>query len=270
MSDPTSIFSNTNPQTPAPIGGTDGTPPNVQIDPTLLTLLSEIKNERGEPKYKSLPDALNALKHSQEYIPQLTAQLSQKDSELNAARAEAARIAELERTVQSLTRPSEPTLQTPAGMTEEQVAEFVNRTLTANELKAKQKQNGDAVASALVAKFGEQAEAQFNAKAEELGIPVAELHALASKAPKAVLAYFGTVPAATGAPPTSTTNTSALQPHQETYIARPKNSVLIGATTEDLKAERIAANKMVEELEAKGMSVHDLTDPKVYNKFFGR
>ncbi len=33
--------------------------------------LASITNERGEPKYKDLPTALQALKHSQEYIPSL-------------------------------------------------------------------------------------------------------------------------------------------------------------------------------------------------------
>lgn len=271
MSDPTSIFSNNpNPQTPANQDGNQGTPSNVPQDQALLTLLGEIKNERGEPKYKSLPDALNALKHSQEYIPQLTTQLAQKDSELETARAAAARIEELERSIQALTRPSDTPVTPTVGMTEEQVAEFVNRTLSANQAEAKRRENGGAVASALQAKFGQDAEKQFNAKAEELGIPVAELHALAGKSPKAVLAYFQLVPAATGAPPASTTNTAAVQPHQDTYVTRNKNSALIGATTEELIAERKNANAMVDELAAKGMSVHDLADPKVYAKFFGR
>lgn len=271
MSDPTSIFNNNqNPQTPANQDGNQGTPSNVPQDQALLTLLGEIKNERGEPKYKSLPDALNALKHSQEYIPQLTTQIAQKDSELATARAAAARIEELERSIQALTRPSDPPVTPTAGMTEEQVAEIVNRSLTANQAEAKRKENGNTVSTALISKFGQDAEKQFNAKAEELGIPVAELHALAGKSPKAVLAYFQLTPAATGAPPASTTNTAAVQPHQDTYVTRNKNSALIGATTEELIAERRNANAMVEELEAKGMSVHDLTDPKVYAKFFGR
>jgi len=41
----------------------------------LSTLLSGIKNERGEQKYKDVKTALEALKHSQEYIPEVKSKL---------------------------------------------------------------------------------------------------------------------------------------------------------------------------------------------------
>ena len=271
MSDPTNIFANTNSPATPDNNGAPSTAPNVQQDQAVLTLLSEIKNERGEPKYKSLPDALNALKHSQEYIPQLSTQLAQKDAELTTARAAAAKIEELERSLLALTRQSEPTTTPVAGMTAEQVAEIVNRTLTDSQKQSQALANTQTVATALQSKLGTEAESQYKAKAEEMGISVQELNVLAAKSPKMVLSMFGaSAPVATGAPMTSTVNTTAMQPHQDTFITRPQKSVLIGATTDDLNRERLMANKMVEELEAKGMSIRDLTDPKVYMKHFGR
>lgn len=270
MSDQTSIF-NTNSQATPENTGAPSTAPNVQQDQAILTLLGEIKNERGEPKYKSLPDALNALKHSQEYIPQLTASLSQKDAELNTARAAAAKIEELERTLQSLTRqPETPAITPAAGMTAEQVAEIVSRTLTDSQKQAQAKANGNTVATALVGKFGTEAEKAFNAKAEELGFAPAELHALAAKSPKAVLAYFNVAAPSGVSAPVGSVNTSAMQPHQDTFIARPKSSVLLGATTQELNQEVHNARKMIEELDAQGMSINDLTNPKTYAKYFGR
>ena len=64
-------------------------------------------------------------------------------------------------------------------------------------------------------------------------------------------------------------NTSGLAPHQETFVGRNKESAVMGATTEDMRRESDRSKKMVEELHAQGLSVHDLSDPKVYKKYFG-
>lgn len=270
MSDPTSIFNGQNPQeTPATPAGT--APANVQIDPTVLTLLGEIKNERGEPKYKTLQDAIVALKHSQEYIPTLTTQLSQKDSELATARAEAAKIAELERTLQALTQKTteEPTSPN-SGLSKEQIAELVSQTLTQRQQEELAQSNARAVAQALQSQFGTEAEKKYNEKAAELGMTVAELNALAMRSPKAVLGMLGAKETPSAFKPQPSVNTAALQPHQETFVGRNQKSALIGATTEDMRAEQANAKRMVEELEAKGMSIDDLSNPKNYFKYFGK
>lgn len=271
--DPQTIFGNSNPAGDPSNPGGAGTPPNVQTDPAIITLLSEIKNERGEPKYKSLPDALNALKHSQEYIPQLTGQLSQKDAELIAARAEAARVVELEKTVLALTQKPEPPSGTPpqAGLTPEQIAELVTRTLSQKEQADLAKRNTALVADTLKANFGTEAEAKYNAKAAELGMSVAEFNSLAARSPAAVLQMLGAKTQATPASPTTPTiNTAGFQPHQETFIGRNTETTAIGATTEDMRREQHRAAKMVEELHAQGKTVSDLSNPKEFFKLFGK
>ena len=62
----------------APVEPTQETtdPSSASIDAFAHQLFA-IKNERGEPKYTSLSTALDALKHSQEYIPQLQTQNDQ-------------------------------------------------------------------------------------------------------------------------------------------------------------------------------------------------
>lgn len=276
MSDPTSIFGNSNESAGNPGNssqGGAGTPPNVQIDPAIATLLEGIKNDRGEPKYKSLPDALVALQHSQSYIPELTSKLSERDAELARLRAEAARVAELERSIQELTRQTQAPQNTPpAGLTEEQIAELVNRTLTRSQREAQERDNLSNVASTLKASFGTEAEAKYNAKAAEIGMTVPEFNALAARSPKAVLEMLGAKSSGkqTIAPNQSTVNTAGLQPHQDTFIGRNKNPNRVGSTSQDVNEERINANKMVEELHAQGKTVYDLTDPKVYFKYFGK
>lgn len=274
VTDQSSIFGNSNDSAGNPGNnpqGGAGTPPNVQIDPSIATLLEGIKNDRGEPKYKSLPDALVALQHSQSYIPQLTTQLSERDAELARLRTEAARVAELERSIQELTRQTQaPQSTTPAGLTEEQIAELVNRTLTRSQREAQERDNLSAVATTLKASFGTEAESKYNAKAAEIGMSVQELNALAARSPRAVLEMLGAkaggqqTPAATQ----GSYNTAALQPHQDTFIGRNKKAVMIGATTQDMNEERVNANKMVDELHAQGKTVYDLTDPKAYFKYF--
>lgn len=268
MSDQTIFGTNPSVATP-PLGAPAGT--TVQIDPAITTLLEGIKNERGEPKYKSLHDALVALQHSQTYIPQLTTQLSQKDTELIEARAAAAKVAELERSIEALTqRQPTPQATPPAGLSEEQIAELVSRTLTSRQAADLAKQNASAVATALQSALGTEAEAQYNAKAEELGMTVLELNALAARSPKVVLKMFDVkAPVTTGSPTQPTINTTGIQPHQDTFVGRNKSAVMVGATTADLRMESENARKMVEELHNEGLTVHDLTDPKVYFKRFG-
>lgn len=270
MSDPTSIFNGQNTEaTPQQPAGT--APANVQIDPTVLTLLGEIKNERGEPKYKTLQDAIVALKHSQEYIPTLTTQLSQKDSELATARAEAAKIAELERTLQALTQKTteEPTSPNP-GLSKEQIAELVSQTLTQRQQEELAQSNARAVAQALQSQFGTEAEKKYNEKAAELGMTVAELNALSMRSPKAVLGMLGAKETPSSFKPSPSVNTAALQPHQETFVGRNSVPVMIGASDQEKMQEIKRATQMIAELESKGMTLDDMHNPKNYFKYFGK
>ena len=55
---------------------------NGQSDNSFADLLGSIKNERGEPKYKDVQTALDALKHSQDFIPQLKIEKEQLEIKL--------------------------------------------------------------------------------------------------------------------------------------------------------------------------------------------
>ena len=274
MSDPTSIFTNQSNQQATPASNSDnGNAANVQNNDPYADLLGSIKNERGEPKYKTLQDAIIALKHSQDYIPQLTTQLSQKDSELATARQEAAKIAELERSIAALTThqtSQQSNTQTPS-VTEEQIAEFVNRSLTRKQAEDTQAINLSRVVSEMQTKFGTDAEKAFYTKATELGMSVEAFNKLAATTPMAVLSLMGvtvaTKPAVTNQNGSSF-NTEAFQPAQDSFIGRNQKPMLIGATTQDMRNEAISAKKMVDQLHAEGKTVHDLTDPKVYFKMF--
>lgn len=276
MSDPTSIFDDKNSASPDANKAPNSNGGDANQDTELATLLIGIKNERGEPKYKNLKDALVALQNSQTYIPELKTSLTAKEQEIERLRAEAARITELEETVRKLTEKPNTSGTPPAGTSPQEIAELVkntlNSTLTAREQAAVASQNIAATVAALKSQFGDKAEEMFNAKASELGMTVAEFNALTAKSPKIVLTALGitdTKQLPTFNPTTGNVNTSALKPTAETHIGRNKIPTLVGATTQDLQGESLRANKMVEELHSAGRSVHELTDPKQYFKHFG-
>lgn len=263
-----SLFNEQTSQTPAPQAT-----PQTNSDP-FADMLKEIKNEKGEQKYKTLNDALNALKHSQEYIPSLTTQLSQKDQELAEAKAALLRMSELEDTVKGLVNKPAETNITPTNgkqFTEDDIAQIVNATLLKQVTETKQKENIDSVVEVVKAKFGDKANEVFYAKASELGFSQAEFNALAAKSPKVVLTALGigeTTLNRSSSPTIGTVNTASFPSNPTSAIGRNVKPILIGATTQDLNIESENSRKMVEELHAQGKSVHDLTDPKVYFKTF--
>lgn len=274
MADQPSIFESNpaNPATPnTPVGSN---PAGAQTDTVIATLLSTVKNERGEQKYSTIEAAIEGLRNAQEFIPSLKAAKDQQDAEIARLRVEAERAAELERTLTALTSQREQGQATPAPVLDEnKLADLVNQTLTKREQEAKAQTNLQSVVSTLQHVFGADAETKFYGKASELGMTREEINTLASRSPQAVLTMLGVTQQSAHKPNTqvhtpSTVNSAAFTPNQETFIGRNTKPVLIGATTNDVHESSIRAKKMVEELHAKGMSVHDLTDPKVYMKHF--
>lgn len=271
MADQPSIFEpNTATQPNTPAGSNPAGAPNSGTE--YADLLSTIKNERGEQKYASLAEALVGLKHAQEYIPSLKAEQAQKDAEIANLRATAERVQTLEESIAALTsQRNVDTTQGQPAFDENKLADIVNRTLTKREEQAVQQSNLASVVSSLQQSFGADAEKKFYDKATEMGMSVVEMNTLAAKSPKAVLTMLGVnqaAPRQNNNPTSSTVNTSAFTPNETSYVGRNPKQALVGATTEDVRESSARAKAMVEELHAKGMSVHDLTDPKVYAKYF--
>lgn len=275
MSDQTSIFKGTNSEETPPNNQDGSNVPNTSTNQPYADLLMAIKNERGEPKYKSVEEALKGLQNAQQHIPNLKQELEQRDAELARLRVETEKIKTLEETLQALTSQQNTPASTNAPVFDEtRIAELVDRTLTQAQQKQLAQANQQTVAAALTQTFGAEAEKKFNEKAAELGVSVQEMNALAAKSPKAVLTMLGVsqqaAPSQRSVSPTnSTVNTSAFQPQTTSFVGRNTKQALVGATTQDVMQETHNARKMVDELHAQGKSVHDLTDPKVYFKLFG-
>ena len=266
-----SIFNEQNPATQP--NAAANAAPNAQGSDDLANLLGSIKNERGEAKYASVEAALVGLRNAQEYIPQLTAKLSTQEQELKTAREEAARVAELQRTIEALTsgNQGQPNTQAPPSFSKEDIAKLVNQTLSEQQQEVTAKSNVATVVSALQAKFGTDAEKAYNTKAAEIGMTVAELNALAQRNPKAVFTLLGVTQEAPKQMSSNTQpsfNTDGFQPAKDSFIGRNAKPSLIGATTSDLNEESHRAKQMVEELHSQGKTISDLTNPKVYFKTF--
>lgn len=268
----TSIFNQGQPQATPANQNTNGGVPPAQNNDDLSTLLGAIRNERGEQKYRTVQDALNALKHSQEYIPELSQKLTQQEQELKAAREAAAKVAELERVVQALTQ-EKPQPDTPSqqGLTEDQVAELVTRTLSKRQQEELAKKNISSVAETVKQVFGEKAEEVFYSKAQEMGMSKEQFNTLAATTPKAVLKLLGIEDqqkVSSFSPTTTSVNSAGFEPNKQTYIGRNTKPTLVGATYDDLREENQNAKRMVEELHAQGKTVHDLTSYAEYVKYF--
>lgn len=266
MSDPTSLF---NEQQGDP---TKVSPTGVSLENPLADLLGSIKNERGEVKYKDIESALIGLKNAQEFIPTLQKSVTDRDAELVTLRAKADRAAELERVIESLTsgKPADPPAAiTPSPQKEVDISSLIEETLAKRERQQAAKTNVNSVIATVKGAFGDKAEEVFYSKAKEFGMSVAEFNSLAATSPKAVLSMLGIGEGKSsfGSTPSSV-NSSGFVPTKDTFITKNKNSVQIGATSQDVARELAAAKQMVSELHGQGKSIQDLTNPKVFFKHF--
>lgn len=222
---------------PAPSDKPAVTPP-VQNAPTdaYATLLGAIRNEQGAPKYDSVEKALEALKHSQEYIPSLKTELDKKEEELAELRANKDRYENLEAIVQRLTATKEPGEgQPPAtkGLDEQAVSNLVKKTLAETEMTRKATDNFNKVQNVLIGKFKDKAADVVKQKAAELGVSTKELEELAKKSPALTLQLFNTKMGETP-PVTSTDFSSTLQPTVPEGIKPPEKSLLAGASSKEM------------------------------------
>lgn len=237
----------------------------------LATLLASVRNENGEQKYKTVEEALKALQHSQTYIPSLKTELETAKAELARAKAEAERIAELERTLETLTQNQNSSVNTtPQGLSEEQIADLVVQTLQKTSTEAEKKKNILSVVNTMKEQFGDKAEEVFYNKAQELGLGKDEINQIAAKSPQAAfkLLGLGVSQDLNGTPSKSGINSAAFQLTPESLIRKNDKTVLLGATNDEVMSEMQKSRQMVEELEKAGLSTYDLSDPKVFNKYF--
>lgn len=194
--------------------------------------LGSIRNEKGEPKYSDVNTALEALKHSQEYIPKLSQekqQLEEKLLELQAKLEATEKISD----VLKQTPPSEESTPATPAIGEADIEALLEAKLAQREAANKAQSNASRVNQELNARFGANAKAEVLKKASELGLTASELGDMAQSKPDVVLALFGSGgnvrPTTSGVRlPTQATDTNEVKP--------PEKSLLRGASGQEQAA----------------------------------
>ena len=197
--------------------------------------LSMIKNENGEQKYDSVPKALDALAHSQQYIPQLKTEVSAKDAEIAALKEELAKREAVGDVVDKLTAQQAQPESTPqvSGLNEQDVLNLVQNFSQQQAQQQTAATNEKLVSDALFGQYGDKTQEVVANKAAELGMTVEALQGLSQTSPQAALQLFGT--SATSAPKTTSgsINISAQAPKETFDVAPPEKSLLRGASTNE-------------------------------------
>jgi hypothetical protein len=209
--------------------------PPASSDDLWADQLSSIKNERGEPKYRDLPTALDALKHSQEYIPTLKQENETLKEKVERMERELQERKNLEETIDRLTaKPEQPAPQEYQGLTEEQITGLLEQRLAEREAQQKAESNAQQVEQALLQRYGDKARDVVSQKCQEYGMSPAEMQEWARKNPKAVSALFDVKPTPQGKTTTSSVNIPPTRPNTDAPLERPEKSLLSGATTKDI------------------------------------
>lgn len=222
-------------------GNTGATTPNDQdtsgISDAFADQLMSITNEDGKPKYKSVDEALNALKHSQNFIPELKNDLESHKEQLRQLQEELNKRESVEDVVKRLTsrqQEADPGKQDDnpqvTGLDEQTAKQLFETMLTEKEQTKQVESNKQTVNTALYEMYGDKTQEQVKRKAEELGTSPKELGDLASQNPNLVLALFKTGP---NKGPKTTTNSVNMHNYSNDSegLKKPEKSLLGGSTS---------------------------------------
>lgn len=203
-----------------------------EVNDLFADQLKSITNTDGLPKYDSVEKALEALGHSQTHITSLTAQKKALEQQLEELKAQAEKYETVEDVVERLTAMNESRSQEtpkPEGLDADKVQELVQKALNESREQERLSANAASVERELINKFGDKARDVVVAKAQELGIDVAQFKALSSNNPKMVLALFNQNSGPVVNPVTNSFNMHSGQPKEE-KVGRPAKSLLSGAS----------------------------------------
>lgn len=211
------------------------TPEQAQSPTSAFTdQLGMIKNETGEQKYDSVQKALDALAHSQTYIPQLKSDLTNKEAEIEKLKEELAKRSSVEEVVSKLTAPQGQPEATPqvSGLSEQEVLNLVQNYSEQQSAQSQALNNEKSVSDALFSKYGEKTNQVVQSKAAELGMSVEALKELSQKTPQAALQLFQV---SAGSAPKMSAGSYSIAPNtpQAEALQKPDKSLLLGASSKE-------------------------------------
>jgi hypothetical protein len=208
--------------------------------------LSAITNERGEPKYKDVDTALEALKESQQFIEQLKAEKQQVEQEKREREEQLAKMGSIEDFVNRVSPNAQPkkedelTDEVPKGLSEEKVAELVQAKLQEQETQKTAKQNLETVMSKLSEVHGDQAAAHVKQVAEKLNTTPAALKEMAMSNPTLAITVLGGGSSNSTAPAASHSTRSSPYGQQDNNekptVERGKGAARGGLTEDEVRS----------------------------------
>ena len=206
------------------------TTPDTNPNDLFADQLAAIKNSDGAPKYDTVEKAMEALQHSQQYIPELKDKVSIQEQEINELKAKLEAGQKVQDIVDKQTPPQQEQ-QTTEPLGEQAILDIVSSVLSKRSVEDTQQVNSEQVNKALVSKYGANAQAEVAKRAKELGMKPSELGALSKSNPAAALALFGEK--VSSSPTTTNSYHIPADQVQHEPVKRPEKSVLSGATSQE-------------------------------------
>lgn len=205
--------------------------------PTIEDLVGEGK------KYASLEEAVGSIPHAQTHISKLEAEAAELRAELEKRTTVQEQLKALSESTDPNKAKTQPEVEVKVDDTPRMGEEEVLGIIQQYEAGKSAERNVTMVTETLSKVFGSDAESKFKDKANDLGVSVEDLSALARKSPKAVLAYFDIKEASA---PTKTTG--SVNPESLSRDTQPpaRKTVMGGATSQDVSSawEAIKAEVM--------------------------
>lgn len=214
-------------------------------------LLKTIKNEEGQPKFKSAEDALKSIPHKDQHIATLEGETSQYKAEIARLNTELETRKSVEDALAALNgqrTPPAPKEDPPkeAGLSQEQVQQLMQEALQKQAQDAAKEANLNSVLSALNERFGDNQAEALQKVVENSGLTAESFKEMAMTNPNVVKTLLATVP--TDKPSKPTTPSSQITPttpNQGEVPAPAKRLITGGASTGDLLDEWRANQKIV-------------------------
>ncbi len=169
-----------------------------QADP-FADKLKAITNENGEPKYKTIEDALEALAHSQRFIETLKGEKKTVEEKLLEVNSELEKRASVEDVVTRLTqkkvedgnRKADDPPASKTAVDEEAIRRMVEEAFVSKLTQQQQEANLTNVLTELQTQYGDSLSAVVSERARELGTTPKELGEIAKTNPRMALDLLG-------------------------------------------------------------------------------
>lgn len=219
--------------------------------------LKGIVNDKGEQKYKTVEDALEALNHSQQFIETLKQEAAQKDNRIAELGVEVNTLKAVEDIVKDLKPNVEPvtTVQDPKpvdnGLNEDKVAQLIKDALDNTRQNDVRNENKTSVANELAKLYGDKTGEVVSQKAKELNMKPSDLGKMSEENPALVLSLFKDVKVENTSPTKTSIQSNPNQVQSNDMPTTDKN-LITGAVTEE---DRMDAWNKVKDYTYKNLGV---------------